>query len=218
MCASFGFAGFANADPPYPRLPKQPVTATVSWYENLPDIIDIMAILSNVPSGYDVVDGVYTGWCVDKLGIYVYSDDLVYLYSSLNVPNVDQLDMRDWNRINYVLNNVAPGATSADIQQAIWAFETIGGGAYTPTRPLALAMVADALANGGDFVPTRGEYVAVILYPADPEACESAHRQAAVRAERGADHVQRLALHGRQPVGQPGTPRLRGPGREDRPG
>ena len=155
-------------DEPPSLIAPQPVTATINSYVNPPDYIDIMAILSNVPSGYDVVDGVYTAWCVDRLGVYVYSDDLVYLYSSLNVPNVDQLDMRDWNRINYILNNVPPGATSADIQEAIWAFETMGG-QYTPTRPLALAMVADALANGGDFVPTMGEYVAVIVFPADPE-------------------------------------------------
>ena len=168
MMVSFGFAGFAHADPPFPRLPNQPVTATVDVYEDLPDYMDTWAILSNVPSGYDVVDGVYVAWCVDREHGVLFSDDLVDLYSSLDVPNLVDLQLRDWNRINYILNNIALGATSMDIQEAIWEFVPLFGYPHT-TRPLALAMVADANANGEDFVPTRGEYVAVILFPIDQE-------------------------------------------------
>ena len=165
MMASLTVISLVNAapTPKFPYLPSGTVNLTTDFFI-APNIFDIISILTNVPPGYDVHDGAYTGWCVDRRGLARPTNDLVYLYSSINLPPIPQLKQQDWHRINYILNNVAPGATSLDIQEAIWTFSSLGG-KFTPTRLLALAMVSDANANGAKFVPARGQIAAVICFP-----------------------------------------------------
>ena len=95
------FVGFANAIPPFPNLPSGTVNLTVSFYQD-EDQYDIISILSNVPSGFDVINGAYTGWCVDYRGNGIPTSDPVYLYSSIDLPAIAPLHMQDWNRINYI--------------------------------------------------------------------------------------------------------------------
>jgi hypothetical protein len=142
---------------------------------NLPeDPVDMLAVygidsyfditLSMVPAGYDVTNGVYAGWCIDSDVIMnqttVFS---VMLYSTCDHPT-DPAAI-EWDKVNYILNNKPLTATRLDIQYAIWHYANLEEG-WTPlTTPTSIAIVADAEANGTDFVPEMGEVVAVICYP-----------------------------------------------------
>jgi hypothetical protein len=139
------------------NLPSMPVTievynGTESYYDTL---------LSNVPSGYNVENGSYLGWCVDRRCIMQRSPAThqVTLFSSCNPPN--NLTGQKWDMVNYILNH-KQGA-SEDIQQAIWYFINLVGN-YLPSRPTALAMINDTNANGIGFVPTIDQTIAVICY------------------------------------------------------
>jgi hypothetical protein len=149
----------AKATPP-PNLPSVPVTiklvnGTTSYY---------VATLSNVPVGYDVANGVYANWCVDKRYTVIRNTSIeVQLYSSLgSPPNLEP----QWDMVNYILNH-KQGAMM-DIQDAIWYFIKMSSVGWWPgSAPSAtsLAIVSDALANGGGYVPGQGELLAVVCYP-----------------------------------------------------
>lgn len=119
--------------------------------------------VSNVAPGYDVENGIYSGWCVDVRTPMARSPAKheVLLYSSLAPPG--ELTAEQWDMVNYILNHKQ--GIAADVQQAIWYFVHMDGG-YTPTRDVAWLMVNDALANGEGFEPDNGEIAAVICYPA----------------------------------------------------
>jgi len=118
--------------------------------------------LSDVPFGYDVANGTYSGWCVDVRTDMARSPatHAVFLYSSSSAPG--ELAEEEWDMVNYILNHKQGGAQ--DIQQAIWYFIHMDGG-YSPTSSVAWAIVTDALANGSGFVPEYGQVIAVICYP-----------------------------------------------------
>lgn len=151
----------------WPTLPPDPVTMNIVLVESA-DEWHFITTLSNVPVGYDVSNGVYQGWCVDRRSMI---DPVleVYLYSSYDLPAIPELHMQEWDLINYVLNHKIPEATTRDIQQAIWNFTKLGY-QEAATRPLAIAMVNDAVANGEGFVPGPGQVMAIICYPILP--CE----------------------------------------------
>ena len=120
--------------------------------------------VSNVPAGFDVVNGTYLGWCVDQNTSMSRAPavHLVTLYSSLNAPG--EMANENWTMVNYILNHKQGyGATS--IQEAIWYFVDFSG-IYIPQDQGALALVNDTLAHGSNFVPTKNQTVAVICYPA----------------------------------------------------
>jgi len=152
------------------NLPPSPVTmvvqdGTISYFDTT---------LSNVPSGYDVANGVYLGWCIDThVTIERGTGFSVMLYSSCDPPAGLDPDIvpYEWDKVNYILNNKPSTATKDDIQQAIWNYVDLYG-PYTATLPGALAIIADAEAEGGGFVPGSGEVVAVICYPDDPEVAQ----------------------------------------------
>lgn len=118
--------------------------------------------LSYIPSGCDVVNGTYLGWCVDVRTEMARSPATheVRLYSSGSPPA--ELGNERWDMVNYILNHKE--GTSQDVQQAIWYFVHIGG-SYSLTRAVALAIVNDTLLYGNGFAPTEGEAAAVICYP-----------------------------------------------------
>jgi hypothetical protein len=122
--------------------------------------------LWNVGSGYDISDGVWTGWCADEhVYIYLNTNYTANVYSSLD-PDLGTkcpycVNDEQWDYVNYILNHKHPNASMDDIQQAIWYFTDLG---YPmPTDPEAAAMVNDALAHGADFRPMPGDIGAVIL-------------------------------------------------------
>lgn len=118
--------------------------------------------LSDVPSGYDVVNATYAGWCVDRTADMARSPAVheVTLYSSTDAPGT--LAGERWDMVNYVLNH--KNGTAWDIQQAIWYFVNMNG-TYFPTSDAAYFMVYDAQNNGNAFVPESGQAMAVICLP-----------------------------------------------------
>lgn len=146
--------------PSYPNLPSVPVTmnvvnGTASYY---------VATLSNVPDGYDVTNGTYDNWCVDRRYTTIRGTDIqVQLYSSLNPP--PELEPQ-WDKVNYILNNKRGGRM--DIQDAIWYFIKMGSFGWWPgATPSIISqdIVNDAWANGNGYVPRQGELLAVIAVP-----------------------------------------------------
>jgi hypothetical protein len=118
--------------------------------------------LSGVPSGYDVTNGTYLGWCIDITRNMARSPATheVTLYSSINPPGA--FAKQSWSMVNYILNHKQ--GTADDIQQAIWYFINFDGNC-TPTSTVASAIVNDARANGTGFVPAYGQTIAVICNP-----------------------------------------------------
>jgi len=155
---SIGLIGRSMASDSGLSLPLEPVTIEVS--DGAESFFDTE--LSNVPSGYDVMNRLYLGWCVDVRTEMARSPATheVKLYSSLAAPG--ELAGESWDMINYILNHKQ--GVVLDIQQAIWYFMHMDG-EYTPTREVAWVVINDALANGDGFVPGNGQIVAVICYP-----------------------------------------------------
>jgi len=118
--------------------------------------------LSNIPSGYDVANGTYPSWCVDRTAKMALSPAIheIVLYSSTNPPG--KLAGQRWDMVNYILNHKQ--GEVADIQEAIWCFINMAGN-YSPSSVTAMAIVNDALANGNGFIPQIGELMAVICVP-----------------------------------------------------
>jgi len=157
---------------PFPNLPSTEVTLNntnlTKW--DYP----FVSQLSNVPGGYDVSNGTYTGWCIDLVGIAIRGADYqVLLNSSLSPPA--KFASIPWDMINYILNHKQ--GTGTDISQAIWYFVNANAWPTIPYYPFpqpptfaAQAMVTDALVNGTGYIPGPGEVVAVICDPTDVNA------------------------------------------------
>ena len=141
------------------KLPSTPVILEVGF----PGAMSYFnTTLSDVPSGYDVTNGTYLGWCIDTSAVMAPSPAIheVTLYSSLNPPA--NLTTMKWSMVNYVLNHKRGNVV--DVQQAIWYFIDIDG-KYTPTSTVAWTIVNDTLSNGTSFVPAVGNITAVICFP-----------------------------------------------------
>jgi hypothetical protein len=140
------------------NLPSTPIIIEVS--DGTQSYFDTE--LSNVPSGYDVMNGTYAGWCVDVRTEMTRSPATheVFLYSSLNPPG--ELADEKWDMVNYILNHKQ--GDIQDVQQAIWYFIHMDGN-YTPTRAVAWIIINDTLTNCDGFVPEQGQIIAVICYP-----------------------------------------------------
>ena len=161
-----------------PYLPKGYVNVELK-YPGSKSYYDV--ILSEVPGGYAVSDGTYFGWCCDsKMIIEGHMPFKMTLISSLNETLPVHLNQSDWHRINYILNHKHPAATWEDIQTAIWFF-TDDSPDYKfgdpSTRAYARAMIDDAKANGGDFIPGPGQILAIICDYGDNDANGICDRQ-----------------------------------------
>jgi len=122
--------------------------------------------LKNVPTGYDVYNGKWDGWCVEKM-VYMKSG---YCYKSTVHSSLDKKNLPDrvknvnWDLVNYVLNHKHPQASINDLQYAMWYL--LGYITKMPTDPQAKAMVQQALKKGKGFKPKYGDDVAVIFLSA----------------------------------------------------
>jgi hypothetical protein len=158
-------------------FPNLPSTSVTLQQNNLtPYDYPFQSKLSNVPVGFDISNGIYTGWCCDLIGHAIRGSTYqVYLYSSLSLSLPAPFGSFSWDMINYVLNHKQ--GTGVDVSQAIWYFvngnnwptsaQLSGYPFPLPPSTLAQAMVIDALAHGSGYTPRSGGVVAVICSPAD---------------------------------------------------
>jgi hypothetical protein len=160
MLSSPLFASAVLASASWPKLPSNTVQLSVV------DGTDsyFISTLSGVPGGFDVYNGEYAGWCVDMRWGRLAGDYDVLLYSSLAPPV--SLQSQRWDIVNYILNHKQ--GLMMDVQRAIWYFVKMDGvGWWSGASPSAasLAMVANALANGNNYVPGPNDVLAIICYP-----------------------------------------------------
>jgi hypothetical protein len=149
---------------PWPSLPSTQVQltvvdGTVSYF---------MSTLSGVPAGFDVHNGVYPGWCVDRSVVMIRSvSHNVILYSSLSPPSV--VSGINWVAINYILNHKQ--GDMMDVQNAIWHFTDN----YTP--PGGFSAAAQAMIDAADanpsYDPTTGAVLAVICLPQNDSSAQN---------------------------------------------
>jgi hypothetical protein len=164
--------------------------------------------LSGGPAGFDVSNGAYPGWCIDRSTTMVRSvPHDVMLYSSLSPPS--EVDSFDWDAINYILNHKQ--GSMMDVQNAIWYFT--GDASYGSLSSAAKAMV-DA-ANASPFDSSEGAVLAVICLPIrDPDAQNSIieiRRKGCGLSPGFWKHNIKVYLgmtNGRYSVPHPGEPRI----------
>ena len=146
---------FVVADLNFPdiRLPPDPITMNaVDGQESYFDLR-----LSDVPTGFDVTDGVYPGWCVQKsIHMIRNVNHTVRLFSSYDPDLPIEYHKDDWMKINYILNHKQ--GTRDSIQNAIWYYTN----AENCSADLnASAMIAAAESFGAGFIPRPGQSLAV---------------------------------------------------------
>lgn len=157
-------ARFARAAGPSINLPPGTVNATLI---NPGPLSYWKITLSNVPSGYDVTNGIYVGWCCDQTFTINNGATLaVTLYSSYNPLQPWKGGDPGWNKVNYIINHKQ--GTADDVQAAIWHYIDSNGG--NQADPDVIAMEAAANTNGGSYVPPPGGLLAVVLYKAGSQA------------------------------------------------
>jgi len=148
---------YASTSFPQVLLPSSEITMEVinPWNDCYYEVV-----LSDVPTGYHVSNGIYSGWCVDEQ--HCISVGVKYrarMYSSYD-PNNPHSDP-DWDKVNYILNHKNGNGTWRDVQEAIWFF--IDGG-NDPSTEIGRSMVDEANRYGEGFIPGPGEALAVVLY------------------------------------------------------
>ncbi|HEC80891.1 MAG TPA: DUF11 domain-containing protein, partial [Thermoplasmatales archaeon] len=151
------FTGTVNAET-YVDLPPGEVNMVVQHTFNTgPSYFN--TTLSNVPAGYDVVNGSYIGWCGDFdhtiQSNHVYN---VTLYSSYDTTMPSYLWNDEWDKINYILNH-HHDANWKQIQYAMWYILGFGDKGLNSE---GWDIVNDTTANGEGFTPNGGEKIAVI--------------------------------------------------------
>ncbi|MEK6819017.1 MAG: hypothetical protein AABY10_03730 [Nanoarchaeota archaeon] len=121
--------------------------------------------LDNVPSGFGPINNsVYGGWCVELsksiLSMINYNATLI---SSLDPDLLTKCPLCagvQFDKINYIINHKPAGVPASDVQIAIWHFTPLG---IDTQDPDALAIIAEAEAFGDGFLPTKGQFVAVVV-------------------------------------------------------
>lgn len=117
-------------------------------------------ILSDIPTGYDIVDGTYLGWCAQysiKMSRGV--NHAVTLYSSYDPDMPESFQDTDWDKANYILNHKQNYSYSS-IQKALWYF--IDDQSY-PSDAEAQALISDANASGSGYCPGSGDILAILV-------------------------------------------------------
>lgn len=146
-----------NLPPPITIITMEATNGTSSYFNTT---------LTDVPSGYDVTNTTYLGWCVDTTAEMSRSpaEHQILLFSSLNPPNGTLADQR-WDMVNYILNHKQ--GTVDDIQAAIWYFIDFDNVTRTPpnNQTVAWAIINDTLANGTGYTPGANQTAAVICDP-----------------------------------------------------
>ena len=137
------------------RLPTHYVTMNAEYGTN--DWFDIE--ISDAPDGFDITNGDYGGWCVQKdISMTRGINHAVILHSSYDPNMPDSFKHGNWDKINYIINH--KNGSRQSIQDAIWYY--VDGDPY-PTEQDAKEMVDEAELYGEGFIPQPGQVVAVLL-------------------------------------------------------
>ena len=119
--------------------------------------------LSNVPSGFDVTNNSYSGWCIDHSVVMTRDETFqAQLYSSFAPPS-GYYSTVQWNMVNYMLNHKLTNFT--ETQDCVWYFVNNSNIYSHDLDENESAAVADAYGNGNSFIPSPGQLVAVIVIP-----------------------------------------------------
>jgi len=122
------------------------------------DHSEFRTTLANIPEGYNISDGVHPGWCHNEENpISSRKSYLVSLHSSCDENLPKDLQNRNWNMVNYILNH-KQSASWVDVRDAIWYFTY----KVKSLSEVAQAMVNEAVEKGADFVPKSGQVLAII--------------------------------------------------------
>ena len=117
--------------------------------------------LFDVPAGFDVTNGTYPGWCIQKnTTMRRHVNHTVSLYSSYDPEMPAHFLNNNWSKVNYVINHKQEGGRES-IQNAIWYF--MCNDPYPTNDTLAQAMIDDANASNGSFVPQSGQIIAILV-------------------------------------------------------
>ena len=177
--APFGL--LAVSSPPVLNLPPTSDQVTGVPVFTTSQSTYLSVTLSNVPSGFQVTNGVYLAWCLDSFGTLQTSTYTLYnSYGGFDgdpnppVPPLDNLNGQTaWNEVNWLINNPmgnakdVPTATATDIQHAIWDLLDPYYAAFFPVSSQdanVQQLYSDAQAFGANFIPGPGQIVAVVLY------------------------------------------------------
>ncbi len=142
-------------DPPNVNLPTSQVTmkvfsSTTSYFRTQ---------LFNVPAGYEVSNGNYSGWCSDSAHtINTNTAYQVTLYSSYNPSLPTHLYHQNWSKVNYILNHKV-GTDWHQVEYAILYILNFGDQGLNSN---GWTMVNDAIAYGNSYIPDCGDIIAII--------------------------------------------------------
>jgi hypothetical protein len=136
-----------------PDLPDTAVILT-EFTGSVSDVYWTMTI-SEVEGDFDLENMAYGGWCIERfVGMHNNMEYTVNVSSSYDSELPKQMEENDWNKINYVLNH-KDGYTVSEIQLTIWYF--LG------EEENMTALAEEAELHGGDFWPTEGQVLGVLL-------------------------------------------------------
>ena len=166
-----------NADyvlPPWINLPSSATYTISGGYApgSLHGYVD--ASLTNVASGYEIVNGLYASWCCDhQTNIIVGTSYNMDVYSSLYpelLPVFAQ--SRPWDKYNWLLNHLDwyPGYLWSDLQGALWLLESpawngVGEGGVPNVTTTMTKMKNDANSYGSGYKVPTGGWAAVVFIP-----------------------------------------------------
>jgi chitodextrinase len=116
--------------------------------------------LTGVPSGYDVTDDVYPGWCVDKYNVMdINTNHRVTLKSCYADDLSNNFKDIDWEKINYIINH-RQGKLKHTVQYAMWYFTD---GIIPTDYPGAWPIINDTKNNSAGYIPGNGDILAIAI-------------------------------------------------------
>ncbi|VVB62047.1 SdrD B-like domain protein [uncultured archaeon] len=155
------------ASEPTVRLPGNPVymtsdhDGTTSWFD---------FYLSEVPAGYEITNGVYPGWCVQKYKEMANGSNPVLLKSCYATDLPSNYKVMSWDKINYIINH-RQGKDRVSVQLAIWYFtDNINISTYPTTNAIKIAartIINDTILNGPGYIPQSGDILAIPIIGAE---------------------------------------------------
>ncbi|RNI11992.1 SdrD B-like domain-containing protein, partial [Methanohalophilus portucalensis] len=134
--------------------------------------------LSDVPAGYDISNGTWTGWCTDS-EVFITPetsyDSNVYCSENSSMPPYAN-DDEQWDKVNYVINRYREGAYDSqlsstskadwkEVQAAIWNLTDTDPeykGFFTTESQY---IINDANVNGTGFCPGDNDIAIVVIDP-----------------------------------------------------